>query len=313
NAQAIAAQSSLAAGHKGYSTAALRAAGRNTARLQQENNAQTGILAAQEAAQARGELAGVIQSTRATDVDVAKTNAGYSQETGLTYAGAQNRMKELQAQITQSGGQFNAAQQNELTKLQAQLDSGNAQFNAGEVNKGAALDTESQLRTNLANLDAELKNRGMNDEQRRAYLQAYLTNQGQVLQADSNYADRVAKKEINPNQIIQGTISGGASIGAAAATSDRRAKTDIEEVSPKDAADFKKSLASMYSYRYKDPGASGSAPGDHFGPMAQDLEKSKIGRSLVITGPDGMKRIDTDRLVLALASTVAASSRKKGR
>ena len=320
NAQAAAAQSSLAAGHKGYSTAALRAAMRNTAALQQTNNAQTGILRAQEQAQGRQELAGVIQGTRAADIDVAKANAGFSQETGLNYAQAQNRMAELQAQITQAGGQFNAAQQNELAKLQAQLDAGNAQFNAGqrnetarfnagEANKGATTDSEVRLRTELANLDAQLKAQGMNDEQRRAYLQAYLVNQGQVLQSDAAYASRVAGDNITGKDVLGATASGGTTLGAAAITaSDRRGKTDIKPESDADVADFLSKLEA-YSYRYKDPEAPGASPGEHVGPMAQELERSKIGRTVVTTGPDGMKAVDTERLTMALAGALARVAR----
>jgi hypothetical protein len=57
-----------------------------------------------------------------------------------------------------------------------------------------------------------------------------------------------------------------------------------------------------HSYQYKDPNAPGAAPGTHFGPMAQELEKSAVGRSVVQQGPDGHKMVDTQRLTMALAS-----------
>lgn len=55
-----------------------------------------------------------------------------------------------------------------------------------------------------------------------------------------------------------------------------------------------------YSYEYKREALSrpGSAPGRHFGPMAQDLEKTPAGKSVVRAGPDGMKSVDTGRLAL---------------
>lgn len=53
-----------------------------------------------------------------------------------------------------------------------------------------------------------------------------------------------------------------------------------------------------YSYEYKDPGAPGAVPGTQVGIMAQDLEKTPAGSTLVHTGPDGMKRVDTQRLPL---------------
>lgn len=59
---------------------------------------------------------------------------------------------------------------------------------------------------------------------------------------------------------------------------------------------------SSSSYFYKDPNAPGAEPGQHFGPMAQELEKTPAGASVVRTMPDGKKGIDTGRLALLNAS-----------
>jgi hypothetical protein len=57
-----------------------------------------------------------------------------------------------------------------------------------------------------------------------------------------------------------------------------------------------------HSYKYKDPNADGAAPGTHYGPMAQELEAAgPVGKSVVEQGPDGVKRVNTGRLSLALA------------
>jgi hypothetical protein len=53
-----------------------------------------------------------------------------------------------------------------------------------------------------------------------------------------------------------------------------------------------------YSYNYKDPDAMGSAHGRQYGIMAQDLEKTPAGRSVVKTAPSGTKMVDTSRLAL---------------
>lgn len=53
-----------------------------------------------------------------------------------------------------------------------------------------------------------------------------------------------------------------------------------------------------YSYQYKDPEAMGAAPGRQFGIMAQDLEKTPAGRSVVKPGPNGAKMVDTSRLTM---------------
>jgi hypothetical protein len=378
NRAAMSSQLAMVGGNKGYSGASQRQALRNVSALQQQNNAQTSVLRAQEQVQARGELANLTGQIRTQDIGTATTNAGLQQQARQEYAAAQNRMTELQAQIRQQGGQFNAAQANEVTKLQAQLDAQRAQanatqgtdvskFNAGQQNEVARANMEAQLRTNLANLDAQLKSRGMDDEQRRAYLQAYVQTQGQVLHNDlerdvANYNSQLhgkdwlgagtgalgagvaiigglgamggGKKETDdgeedytdfvngiPQDSTGGTAGGTGSTGDVGPinpgngmgsgnleVSDRRAKTDVHRESDRDEDEFLQAL-NAYSYRYRNP-ADGS--GRRSGPMAQDLERSKIGRDLVQTGPDGMKRVDTDGLVMAMAGLLGRVA-KEGR
>lgn len=60
-----------------------------------------------------------------------------------------------------------------------------------------------------------------------------------------------------------------------------------------------------YSYEYKNPEKIGAAPGIHYGPMAQDLEKTPAGASVVKTMPDGSKGVDTGRLSLLNTSELS--------
>lgn len=62
-----------------------------------------------------------------------------------------------------------------------------------------------------------------------------------------------------------------------------------------------------YSYEYKDPGAAGAAPGEHAGPMADELAGIP---GVVQQGPDGMQRVDTGRLALSNTSQVAKQRRE---
>ena len=78
--------------------------------------------------------------------------------------------------------------------------------------------------------------------------------------------------------------------------SDERGKTDLRP-------------AEGYSYRYKDPGAPGAAPGRHYGPMAQDLEKTPAGRSTVVDTPQG-KMVDTGRLTMVTAAATSETQRR---
>jgi len=51
-----------------------------------------------------------------------------------------------------------------------------------------------------------------------------------------------------------------------------------------------------YSFQYRNPSAQGAAPGQQFGVMAQDLERTPAGRSIVVQQPNGTKMVDTGRL-----------------
>lgn len=91
-------------------------------------------------------------------------------------------------------------------------------------------------------------------------------------------------------QQSQPTYSQNAGGAAAMAMSDEREKKDIAP-SDKDLKEWLDPLKA-YQYRYKD---EKNGRGEHFSVMAQDLEKSKIGRSMVEETPDGKKMVNYAR------------------
>ena len=50
---------------------------------------------------------------------------------------------------------------------------------------------------------------------------------------------------------------------------------------------------SSNAYEYKDKAKHGT--GRYFSPMAQDLEKTEVGKSMVVEGADGVKMVDYSR------------------
>jgi len=86
--------------------------------------------------------------------------------------------------------------------------------------------------------------------------------------------------------------------------SDENEKTNVKEI---DDAKIDKMIENIHGYRYnyKHPHMSGASEGVHFGPLAQDLEKSEIGKSMVKEGPDGRKRVDYGQGFGALLGIVA--------
>ncbi len=95
----------------------------------------------------------------------------------------------------------------------------------------------------------------------------------------------------------------GAAIGGAMAQSDKNAKKDISK-SNDQMKDFLAALTAS-KYAYKDTTNPGTAPGPRFGVMAQDLEKTAVGKSMVKDTPTG-KQVDYGQGFGALLASQAA-------
>lgn len=130
-------------------------------------------------------------------------------------------------------------------------------------------------------------------------------------------------------KIIGSLLSAGGAI-AAAALSDRRAKRDIRPLySDERGKSSKEKLLAHYeggggggdevadlldkihpyAFKYKDPKAEGAAEGQRYGVMAQDLEKSPMGKSIVIE-VGGHKAIDTGQAVGAILAAMASMNQR---
>lgn len=268
------------------------------------------------------------KSNQDTSTKVELTNATNETNVNVTNAGAQNRLTELQAQIDAQNGIATAQQLNEMEKLRATINADREKFNATQINDFAKTQAGMQLQTGLANLNAQLTSRGLDDAQKESLLRAYLENQRVAIGWDTTMAGLGAGKDMAwiqfTQQLIGGLISGGSSVAAAGATagpaaaaaSDRRVKTDVKALLDHYDSDGGKDEVGelldnlrAYTYRYKDPKAPGQAPGQRFGIMAQDLEKSPMGASIVIDD-GGVKKIDTAQAVGIL---LAAQARMHGR
>ncbi len=129
--------------------------------------------------------------------------------------------------------------------------------------------------------DRELKKYGIKADVALALKQADAAN-------DQKWYDRAA------SAIQTGVI--------VAAASDERVKTDIHGT---EEADLEELLNSMKSktFKYKDPGKHGE--GTYLGGMAQDLQKSKLGKAMVQKGPDGTLMVDQGRAGMAALSGLA--------
>jgi hypothetical protein len=135
-------------------------------------------------------------------------------------------------------------------------------------------------------------------------------------QNNQNYGNTVSNNQIGMGNAQAAAYMGeanrqsqllGQGMGAAAMYyggakfSDERLKTDIKPVAKSELKELKK-LLKAYTFRYKNPV---HGEGEYVGVMAQDLEQSRLGKTLVITDKDGFKQIDMNRVLMLFLSTLA--------
>jgi hypothetical protein len=107
-------------------------------------------------------------------------------------------------------------------------------------------------------------------------------------------AARMAQQQMD-NQLLGQAVSIGA-----LAFSDERLKTNIQSLNKEDLAEMRKHLKA-YAFNYTN---DKYGKGDWVGIMAQDLEKSKLGKTLVVE-VNGLKTIDTNKVMSMFLATMA--------
>lgn len=189
----------------------------------------------------------------------------------------------------------------------------------GGLNSGATLKALNRFGQDFASNEyANVYNRFNNDRDSRFNKLSSLAGLGQVAnnqigQATQNYGNAVSSNQIGlGNAIASGEIgtanrnnqllSQGMGIGAAALFSDERLKTDIKPVSREDLQELKDSVRA-YSYKYKD---QSHGVGEFVGIMAQELEKTKLGKGLVEM-VDGKRVINIQKTVSLMLASLAGA------
>jgi hypothetical protein len=168
----------------------------------------------------------------------------------------------------------------------------------GLLTQAAQAGRGQDIQTQIANMDAQLKAMGMNDAARIAYLQ-------QLTGMDANQLQAYVAAKTGQQQQQGALLGAGGQILGAMAMSDERVKTDIADADE----DIDAMLDALRAkrYRYKDEERHGF--GERAGIMAQDLERSRAGRAVVVEIPDG-KAIDLSK---AVSAALAASARLNAR
>ena len=154
------------------------------------------------------------------------------------------------------------------------------------------------------------------------------TAESEQARASSNYAARDPNKAAFDQQMHSGS-KGGASpnseaspwgaglsnvgaafskaFGAPGMASDERCKEDKRALGDNAITDMLRATP-PYQFRYKDPARDGAGP--RVGVMAQDLERTPAGRTMVYEDPTGKKVIDPKASLSALLASAAQMQRE---
>jgi len=255
---------------------------------------------------------------------VSSTNAAATTKAAADFAAALNSAEQQraalstgastdQAKLEAAQGEGNAARSTQAAladasnKTSASIAAGQGAVTAGVATAQGALDA------NKANINAYLDTEKIRQAATTAGVQGMNTsasvqgsNAGAVVGAQKAEADAQARNDaalLGMGGAIVSSVLGGGS-APAQPTSDKRMKTNIKPVS--DAAiDDLVEKARAYTWNYK-PGVEDGGAYEHGGWMAQDLEKSELGRKFVHEDSDGTKSVD----MLSLAALLSAEAAK---
>lgn len=187
----------------------------------------------------------------------------------------------------------------------------------GGLMGGANLKALSRFGQDLASQEyGNAYNRFNADRDRRFGRLSNLSGMGQQSAAQTannamQYGQAAAENSIGlGNSIASAKLAQGnqnaemlkmAAQGAAFAFSDERLKKDIKPIASEDMDELKATLKA-YSYKFKN---KEHGKGDYIGVLAQDLEKSKLGKTLVTEDENGNKVVDLGRVMHLFLATLA--------
>jgi len=282
-----------------YDAATKESMGKNAAEYMQnaQNSAQSGANQAGNAAMLQG-TKGALQAARSSGLSKGQAALTSGQQAGDIYSNVYQGGLESGKNQYMQGTQQLAGQGAEMANRGVQQQGLQAQQQG--LQQGAAGGEQGALNTTLGMYGAQ--NAAINGQQNAAAQQAQQAQNG--MQNAANTAGQT-----------WGTIGTLAGVGANM-LSDERTKTKVEDLRKQvDSLDLKKIAKSIrpVKFEYKDGAQNIDAkavPGvEHLGVMAQDLEKTPLA-SVVKTGDDGIKRIDTAELTPALLNLVIQLAQK---
>lgn len=298
---------------------ASRIVGRQAGQLNQDAAMQSAILRAQENTSNQAALAALAGQGREGDtaVDVANQGALNSFSTNRAALAQQIALENAKAATQRQAEQADVTLRGDLANQQAV---NQQNFNQAQLNQQAAQGNQSAFNTaniNQANIAGGIKQAEIGGAATLGAAAAALegtkyTADTSVVNNSINNLGNISESEQESGQPkVTTSVSGGNRLGVGNRTSradeglstqvvsDERAKKNIQ---PGDSAteDMLSNLASaIFEYKNK-----GNGEGRQLGVMAQDLEKSKLGKEMV-DEEDGTKYIDFKKGMSSILSAQA--------
>ncbi len=203
---------------------------------------------------------------------------------------AQQQLQQGLGQATRRGQAVAASQRGVSPALAARMGS--------QMAAGASMDANRYAAILRAQEQMQARGQYMGMQQMMA---------GQTSAMNQLRLQKALKEQESAQQGMGGMMSAaGGLIGGI--LSDRRAKKDIEPAG-REIQEFLSSIQPL-AYHYKDPDARGAGPGQRFGIVAQDAQKTPVGQSIVVETPEGDLALDQAAAVSVLLATVALLNKR---
>jgi hypothetical protein len=288
--KALAQQASLMAsrGAGANVAGALASIGRAGQEAQTQLASDLALNRAQEQRQALGDFLVATGALRGQDIGLSQAQQQMGLQAGLANQGAQNQFALQQGLFQQQAG---LANQDAIAQRYAQLNQLGLQ--------GAGMLADLGQSQALSVYNTAMQNRDFAQNLLGMQLQAAGGKEGQAYQPIMNEAERGTRL------LGAGIQAGGAIGGAVAAKSDKNSKKDIKPAKDADLQEFIKA-AKAFEFKYKNP-QDGS--GKHIGNLAQELQKSEVGKSMVVDTPNG-KVVDYGKGFGAMLATMNNMNQK---
>lgn len=214
-------------------------------------------------------------------------------------AQAQQRALEALAQSGELAGDMSSTKFNQDAQVAAAKDA---------ISKFNTANAQDVSNTNVNRVNTA--NQSNAQKTADAYQQDYenrLNKANAIAGTYRTQAENEQEKEKQKAQMTGSLISGGAAV-AGGLLSDENCKEGIEDAEPMDMEAFLSSIDPKW-FKYKKPSEAGASGGENVGVMAQDVEKSPVGATMV-KERGGKKMLDMQKGFGVILAALAALNDK---